>query len=298
MEPKVFTYEVDGLTYTVTVYEDTNGQVFADVTVLEGAMDVNAIYYGDEDFSGSSENLGGPLNMNGSKLDGEKVQWDGATAVSDPGLGSEGEGKESFLMAGDTLTIELEEGVSLDDIDVIGIRATSTTTDEGSIKGVSDEPETPPEEEDPLYEKVFFGENIGENGELLGGVFILSEPDPDSPVTNALPEGTDPTFENYLDYYLNDVPWTDITNVQSVVFFSNDEDGNLVEEFRVDPPEGQTNFSSAEELLTAYDAAIEAQMGTLSGADLIAALTLDPTDEQAAPVEAIDDDMDDALDII
>ena len=34
---------------------------------------MNAIYFGDDDFSGGSESLGGPLNMNGARLDGDQV---------------------------------------------------------------------------------------------------------------------------------------------------------------------------------------------------------------------------------
>ncbi len=70
---KIFTYEVEGLSYTVSLYEE-NGQILADIAVTEGSMDVNAVYFGDDDFSGKSESLAGPLNMNGASLDGEKVQ--------------------------------------------------------------------------------------------------------------------------------------------------------------------------------------------------------------------------------
>ena len=100
---KVFSYEVDGLSYTVTIYE-VDGEFRADIQVLEGAMDVNAIYFGDANQSGASASLGGPLNMNGAQLDGEKVQWDDAVRLSDPGLGPEGTDKEAYLSAGDTLT--------------------------------------------------------------------------------------------------------------------------------------------------------------------------------------------------
>ena len=37
---KIFTYEENGLSYIVTVYEDDNGGVFADITVNSGHMDV------------------------------------------------------------------------------------------------------------------------------------------------------------------------------------------------------------------------------------------------------------------
>ncbi|WP_027235259.1 hypothetical protein [Leisingera caerulea] len=268
---KVFTYAVEGLSYTVTVYEE-NGEFFADITVDDGAMDVNAVYFGDDDFSGSSVSLGGPLNMNGARLDGEKVQWDEATELSSPGLGPEGETKETYLQAGDTMTVALDIE-DLDEIDVFGIRATSTTTDAGSIKAVSSDPEEPVEPEDPVYGKVFFGEVFSETGDPLGGTYILDEePDPNPYSVPALPEGTEPTFENYLSYYLSDEIGGALAAVESVVFYGPGEDGTQEELFRIAAPEG--GFADADALLAAYDDALS---GTedLSGEDLMAALSLD-----------------------
>lgn len=285
---KVFTYEVDGLAYTVTVYEE-NGAFYADITVDEGAMDVNAIYFGDDDFSGSSDSLKGPLNMNGASLDGEKVQWDEATALSDPGLGPEGEDKETYLQTGDTLTVSLDIG-SLDEIDIFGIRATSTSTDAGSIKGVSDDPEEPEEPEDPeepTFEKVFFGEVFTASGDPQGGTYILDEePDPNPYGNLALPEGTEPVFENYLSFFLSDEVGGDLAAVQGVVFYGTGEDGNPEELFRIEAPEG--GFGDADELLAAYDDALD---GTedLSGQDLMAALSLD---DYAEPEPAGEEELD------
>lgn len=271
---KIFTYAVDGLAYTVTVYEE-NGAFFADITVDEGAMDVNAVYFGDDDFSGSSESLRGPLNMNGASLDGEKVQWDAATELSRPGLGPEGEDKETYLQTGDTMTVSLDIE-SLDEIDIFGIRATSTTNDAGSIKGVSGDPEEPEEPEDPeepTYEKVFFGEVFSDSGDPLGGTFILDEaPDPNPYSIPALPDGTEPTFGNYLSHFLSEEIGGDLSAVESVVFYGSGEDGSQAELFRIEAPEG--GFETPEDLLAAYDEAIE---GTedLAGQDLMAALSLD-----------------------
>ncbi|MDE4174255.1 hypothetical protein PXK01_08810 [Phaeobacter sp. PT47_59] len=282
---KAFTYSVEGLSYTVTLYEQ-NGQIFADISVSDGAMDVNAIYFGDDDFSGSSASLGGPLNMNGARLDGETIQWDEAVKLSDPGLGPEGADKETYLEAGDTLTLTLDVD-SLDEIDVFGIRATSTTTDAGSIKAVSDDPEEPEEpEEDPVYEKVFFGEEFSDAGDPLGGIYILGEePDPNPYGNLALPEGTEPTFENYLSYFTSEEVGGDVSALQSVVFYQTAEDGSLVEEFRLDAPEG--GFETADDLLAAYDAAIEDGMSSLAsdatdGSDLMAALSLEPGTDSPA----------------
>ena len=48
------------------------------------------------------------------------------------------------MTSGDTLTVSLDID-SLDEIDVFRIRATSTSTDAGSIKAVSDDPAAPEE---------------------------------------------------------------------------------------------------------------------------------------------------------
>jgi|28_taG_2_1085356.scaffolds.fasta_scaffold00417_3 hypothetical protein len=276
---KVFSYSVEGLSYTVTLYEQ-DGQIFADISVVEGSMDVNAIYFGDDTLSGDSETLSGPLNMNGAESDGEPIQWDEAIKLSDPGLGPEGADKETYLEAGDTLTLELDVQ-SLDEVDIFGIRATSTTTDAGSIKAVSDDPEEPEEpEEDPTYQKVFFGQEFSDAGDPLGGTFILDEePDPNPYDNLALPEGTEPTFENYLNYFTSEEVGGDVTTLQSIVFYQTAEDGSLVEEFRLDAPEG--GFQSADGLLAAYDAAIEDGIlapasGADDGSDLMAVLSLEP----------------------
>lgn len=287
---KVFTYEVEGLSYTVTVYEDEDnpGKFLADITVTEGAMDVNAIYFGDDDYSGSSESLSGPLNMNGAQLDGEKVQWDEATKLSDPGLGPDGTDKETYLEADDTLTVSLDIE-SLEEIDIFGIRATSTTTEEGSIKGVTGDPEEP-DPEDPTYEKVFFGNQFSETGFPESGTFITDEElDPNEWGVPSLPEDTEPTFENYLSYFLSDLNG-DLGAVESVVFYETNEDGNPEELFRIDAPEG--GFQSEDELLAAYDDAIDDSSGATSesfaGQDLIASLSLG--DSAEAEAEADEDD--------
>ena len=276
---KVFTYETEGLSYTVSLYE-ADGKFYADIEVLDGAMDVNAIYIGDDDFSGDSVSLSGPLNMNGAQLDGEAIQWDDAEKVSDPGLGTEGEDKQSYVSQGDTLTLELDVD-SLDAIDVFGIRATSTTTEEGSIKAVSDDPEEPEEPGDePTFEKVFFG--VSAEGEPGKGIYIPGEPIEGYP--DSLPEGQEATFENYLNYYENEIDDDayDIPSIQSIVFYEFNDEGYPEELFSIEAPEG--GFANADEVLDAYDAAIEAGALDLYGAEgesleLMAALSLD-TDEE------------------
>ncbi len=143
---RLFSYSEGGLSYTVRVFENEDGSVSAEITVDEGSMDVNAVYFTSEDYDGPSENLGGPLNMNGggSQFEGESVSWEGAEGVSRPGLGREGEDKPSFLSEGDSLTVDLD-AASLDEVDLIGIRATSVNGGD-SIKGVSGNPEEPDED--------------------------------------------------------------------------------------------------------------------------------------------------------
>lgn len=250
---KVFQYQVNGLSYTVTVYEK-DGVFVADITVNEGAMDVNAVYFGDDIFSGPSDSLKGPLNMNGagSTYEGETVQWDDAIKLSDPGLGRLGADKPTYLTEGQTLTVELSID-SLDDIDFFGVRATSTSTDGGSIKGVSGDPEEEGPDE-PLHDKVFFADEIDDQGRPVSGVPILAEePVPNEYNTPFLPEGTEPTFENYVTHF--ESLGGDVDSIQSILFYDVDENGGLTELFRIDAPDG--GFADANALLDAYDDAID-----------------------------------------
>ena len=295
VENKTFSYEVEGLSYIVTVYEDpaNPGQFLAEIEVTEGAMDVNAIYFGDDDFSGSSASLGGSLNMNGSRLGDEEVQWDNAVYVSDPGLGPDGDEKASYLEAGDDPLVWPLSGVtSLDDIDVLGIRATSTTNDAGSIKGVS-------EEEDPTFDKVGFGWIMDDYG-IAAGVYFTEDD---------LPEGEEGTFENYVNHYVSIYgenedtdpdadPDFNLSEVQSVIFYELSPVDGPIELFRIDAPEDviaddgtvvrEGGFQSADDLLDAYDAAIEggaldAASGGDEGLELMAALSLDEVWDETMP---------------
>lgn len=283
---KIFTYQTQGLTYTVTVYE-RDGQFFADINVSEGAMDVNALYLADDVMSGASADLKGPLNMNGAgaQYEGETVQWDQAIKLSDPGLGRLGTGKETYLTQGETLTVPLPVG-SLDDIDFVGIRATSTTTPEGSIKGVSGDPESPEDPEEPLHEKVFFDYGTDAEGNSQGGFFILSQEPADNPFNvPALPEGTEPTFSNYLKFF--EEQGGEIERVQSVAFYKTDPEGNPQETFRIEAPEG--GFASGDALLEAYNAAIAAMNDSDPGADLMDSLSTGILSETAPYVDAEDE---------
>ncbi|WP_372610025.1 hypothetical protein [Aquicoccus sp.] len=267
---KIFTYEEDGLSYTVTVYEDENGGVLADIGVDSGHMDVNAVYFGDDDFSGPSADLNGPLNMNGggSRYEDERVQWDDAVELSRPGLGREGEDKETYLGEGDTMTLELDVE-SIDDIDIFGIRATSTSTEEGSIKAVSGDPEEEEEEDEDededeededaaTYDKVFFVESESEDGEMIAGDPIIWDQleDEDIEAAGLDPEEAEGTFANYVAVF-DEVGYFPIEEMQDVRFYETNEDGDPeeIEEMRITAPE--EGFENADALVAAYEEMIE-----------------------------------------
>lgn len=152
MAEKLFTYDLGDLKFTVLVFEDPDnpGKFKATISVQEGSADFNAIYWGDDDGVaefGGFKGKDSSLNMNGadgSTYDGEPVAWDGAAKLSSPGLGTEGTDKNSFIEEGGSFTFDLKGLTSLDDIDFLGIRATSVNGD-GSIKAISvpEEPEEP-----------------------------------------------------------------------------------------------------------------------------------------------------------
>jgi hypothetical protein len=129
------TYDINypGLSLTIQAIDVGDGTVRFVVTCNSGSADVNAIYYNDGVNDGSSFNVGGSLNMNGSGVD-----WDGATVLSQPGLGPSGWDKPTALTAGESYewTGPLAGGVTFSNLDDLGVRATSTSTAGGSIKGV------------------------------------------------------------------------------------------------------------------------------------------------------------------
>ncbi|WP_114967206.1 hypothetical protein [Alkalilacustris brevis] len=164
MSTKTFMYEggslEDGTYYKFEVelfVED--GVVQAKVTVHAGEGNFNAFYHSDgenDTNNGTFENFDAKkdksLNMNGegSKFDGEPVEWDGGVKLSNPGLGKTP--PDTYLVAsGDpdkptTATFPLDGfPTDLDDIELLGIRVTSTNAPGGSLKLVGDE-YTPPEE--------------------------------------------------------------------------------------------------------------------------------------------------------
>lgn len=142
-----YVIEYDGLKLTVeATWNPETCLVDVKITCDEGHANINAFYWSDGDdnadfggFKGKDSNL----NMNGTDVD-----WDGALKLSSPGLGKTP--PDSYLTEGQCTTFSLPKGVTLDDLATIGIRATSTSTAEGSIKGVA-EPECPPDYPPPDF---------------------------------------------------------------------------------------------------------------------------------------------------
>lgn len=128
---KSFNIEYDGLKLQVDAFDNADGTVTFTIAAEEGYADINALYWSNGVDDGNSFSLGKSLNMNGSDED-----WDGGDKLSSPGLGSVDEG--TFVTAGGDPLVRTFD-LSWDDLDTLGIRATSTSTAEGSIKGVDDE---------------------------------------------------------------------------------------------------------------------------------------------------------------
>ncbi|MCC5970875.1 MAG: hypothetical protein JJU15_13090 [Pararhodobacter sp.] len=231
MPSKVFDYEEDGLSYSVTVTQGEDGVFTATVTVHSGHMDVNALYFADDDQStGGGFGLGGPLNMNGggSLFEGERIDWDGGVALSRPGLGREGTSKETYLSADsdqNELSIPLPGIQSLDEIDYIGIRATSTSTPEGSIKGVSTGTEPDPEvPEDPDCDLP-----DGTNKVLFAFAFTEEE-DAYWAILDSDLEGIEnPTLQDYYDALAAELSGSEglysLDNLIRIEAFNVDKDG-------------------------------------------------------------------------
>lgn len=138
---KQFEYNLEGLSFTVKV-EIVDGVAKATISVTEGHADFNALYWGDDANDGQSATLSGKgdnaLNMNGATYEGSSVDWDGVSKLSAAGLGKEGTDKATYLTAGESVTFSLTGLTSLDAVDFLGVRATSTSTFEGSIKAVDE----------------------------------------------------------------------------------------------------------------------------------------------------------------
>jgi hypothetical protein len=134
---KTFNYVYNGLVLEVTAEDLGCGQTSFTVKCLDGYADINALYWNDGIADGTQFDLGtkkdNSLNMNGTGED-----WDGGIKLSSTGLGSDGLEKSTYLTAGESFcTVAKVDWATLD---TLGVRATSTSTAEGSIKAVDNEP--------------------------------------------------------------------------------------------------------------------------------------------------------------
>ncbi|MFC3206377.1 Ig-like domain-containing protein [Aquamicrobium soli] len=131
---KTFDFVYSGLSLQINAIDMGDGQVRFEVTCLQGYADINALYWSDGVPDGNNFDLGtkkdNSLNMNGSGVD-----WDGGIKLSDTGLGAKGGAtKPTYLHSGESYVLDAK--LNWDSLDTLGVRATSTSTSGGSIKGV------------------------------------------------------------------------------------------------------------------------------------------------------------------
>jgi hypothetical protein len=137
MMTKVLNGTDTNLNFQMTVFQGVDGTFWAKVEMIEGAADINAIYFGDSVIDGSSFSLGKSVGMNGGgQIDqqGNVIDWDDGIKLSDPGLGKYGDTKDTYLTEGESMFVSLSGITSWAELEHIGVRATSTSTPAGSIK--------------------------------------------------------------------------------------------------------------------------------------------------------------------
>jgi hypothetical protein len=131
---KTFDIVYSGLTLQINAIDLGGGKTTFEIKCISGSADINALYWGDNVADGNIFDLGtkkdNSLNMNGTGVD-----WDGGLKLSSTGLGTAGVNKTTYLTAGEHYDV-LAADVSWDSLGTLGVRATSTSTAEGSIKGV------------------------------------------------------------------------------------------------------------------------------------------------------------------
>jgi hypothetical protein len=135
---KTFDYVYSGLTLQINAIDMGDGTVRFEIVCVSGSADINALYWSDGVADGNNFDLGtkkdNSLNMNGSGED-----WDGGVKLSSAGIGPEGDAKPTYLQTGESYV--MDASLDWDTLDTLGVRATSTSTAGGSIKGVDGEPD-------------------------------------------------------------------------------------------------------------------------------------------------------------
>ncbi|MDX1375863.1 MAG: hypothetical protein R3357_09895 [Burkholderiales bacterium] len=184
METKWFGSYESGLVFRIDVEHDAVAdKTTFKVTVLEGSLDLNAVYWGDGNATAGESGLQGDwlsqttkkgtvdagINDDGSmtfagadnalNMNGVDAVWDGGIKLSNAGLGPEDEGTFSDNwdtdVDGNPCYSFCADGDITAFLATLGVRATSTSTEEGgegSIKWIgSDEPPVPPQEEEDHF---------------------------------------------------------------------------------------------------------------------------------------------------
>lgn len=135
---KTFDIVYNGLVLQVDAVDNGDGTVQIVIKCITGHADINAIYWGDGDkvanegggLQGFDAKKDASLNMNGTGQ-----VWDGGLKLSNAGLGTDGVNKSTYLTEGETLNA-FTITADFADLKTFGLRATSTSNPEGSIKGV------------------------------------------------------------------------------------------------------------------------------------------------------------------
>ena len=241
--------EDDGLKFSIKILQNENGVFYAQVTMIEGSADINALYFGDSVDDGSDFSLSNKLGMNGAGQyddDGNPVDWDGAVKLSDPGLGKMGVGKDTYLTPGETMIVPLWEVDSFDDVSTIGIRATSTSTPEGSIKCVArliddgrddddtdeaadseDEPVAPPPNTPPVETAIDSTDTSVQPAPATEGSSETASNYPSDTAGSEEPTGEDTEAANVTPTLLDDAAYFDsLTSAFAPVFDNSDLSAN------------------------------------------------------------------------
>jgi Ca2+-binding RTX toxin-like protein len=171
---KYFTINQGGFELSIEAIDLGDGTTQINITSVTGKGDLNAIWWSDGDALAEGNTTltkaDNSLNMNGTGM-----VWDGYAKLSNPGLGPAGENKDTFLSQGETLSYTIN--VDWDDLDTVGIRATSVNGS-GSIKGVDDEPDSI-----ITFPEITVSDASVDEGDTAGVQITLSHGDYPYPIT-------------------------------------------------------------------------------------------------------------------
>ncbi len=144
---KTFSYVYNGLTLEIVATDlgivDGKASTSFSIKSLVGSADINALYWNDGD---SIDDTAGPTGMfgftgagseNSLNMNGSGEVWDGGIKLSNTGIGPQGNAKPTYLQQGETYPT-FNVAIDWNTLDTLGVRATSTTSPGGSIKGVDD----------------------------------------------------------------------------------------------------------------------------------------------------------------